>query len=178
MFEDLHAPDTLEVLGRAPDPDRAARLWAAKISAALKRANRRKIAERTEQIQSAFRAPALRQPPAVQTAFAVIAAGEMKVIIALNAEITALGEVVAEHFGRHPDAEIYASQPGLGVVLGPRVLGEFGDDPHRYADARARKNYAGTSPITRVSGTRKWSSPGTPETSGWPMRSSIGRWRH
>ena len=58
-------------------------------------------------------------------------------------------------FGRHPDAEIYASQPGLGVVLGARVLGEFGDDPDRYADAKARKNYAGTSPITKASGNRK-----------------------
>jgi hypothetical protein len=38
------------------------------------------------------------------------------------------------------------------VVLGARVLAEFGDDPHRYADARARKNYAGTAPITRASG--------------------------
>jgi len=28
------------------------------------------------------------------------------------------------------------------------VLAEFGDDPDRYADAKARKNYAGTSSIT------------------------------
>jgi transposase IS116/IS110/IS902 family protein len=40
-------------------------------------------------------------------------------------------------------------------VLGARVLGEFGDDPTRYADARARRNYAGTSPITKASGTRR-----------------------
>jgi hypothetical protein len=32
------------------------------------------------------------------------------------------------------------------------VLAEFGDDPHRYRDGKARKNYAGTSPITRASG--------------------------
>ena len=37
----------------------------------------------------------------------------------------------------------------------PRVLGEFGDDPHRYADGKARKNYAATSPITRASGKKK-----------------------
>jgi len=35
------------------------------------------------------------------------------------------------------------------------VLAEFGDDPHRYADAKSRKNYAGTSPITRASGKKK-----------------------
>ena len=38
------------------------------------------------------------------------------------------------------------------MTLGARVLGEFGDDPNRYADAKSRKNYAGTSPITRASG--------------------------
>ena len=32
------------------------------------------------------------------------------------------------------------------------MLAEFGDDPDRYADAKARKNYAGTAPITRASG--------------------------
>lgn len=32
------------------------------------------------------------------------------------------------------------------------MLGEFGHDPNRYADAKARKNYAGTSPITKASG--------------------------
>jgi transposase len=50
--------------------------------------------------------------------------------------------------------ELYLSQPGLGQVLGARVLAEFGDDPTRYCDARARRNYAGTSPITRASGRR------------------------
>jgi len=38
------------------------------------------------------------------------------------------------------------------VVLGARVLGEFGDDPNRYQDGRCRRNYAGTSPITKASG--------------------------
>ena len=58
-------------------------------------------------------------------------------------------------FGQHPDAEIYLSQPGLGTVLGARVLAEFGDDPHRYVDPKARKNYSGMAPITRASGTRR-----------------------
>jgi transposase len=49
----------------------------------------------------------------------------------------------------------FVSQPGLGVVLGARVLGEFGDSKTRYGDARARKNFAGTSPVTRQSGKKK-----------------------
>jgi hypothetical protein len=34
----------------------------------------------------------------------------------------------------------------LGTILGARVLAEFGDDADRYANAKARKNYAGTKP--------------------------------
>lgn len=46
-------------------------------------------------------------------------------------------------------------EPGLGTVLGARVLAEFGDDKDRYENAKARRNYAGTSPITKASGTRR-----------------------
>jgi hypothetical protein len=35
------------------------------------------------------------------------------------------------------------------------VLAEFADDHDRYAAAKARKNYAATSPITRVSGKKR-----------------------
>lgn len=44
----------------------------------------------------------------------------------------------------------WSESPGVAGVLG-----EFGDDPGRYADARARRNFAGTSPITRQSGKKK-----------------------
>ncbi len=37
----------------------------------------------------------------------------------------------------------------------PGCEGELGDDPNRYQDARSRRNYAGTSPITRASGKRR-----------------------
>ena len=63
--------------------------------------------------------------------------------------------MVSAHFGRHRDAEIYASQPGLGTILAARVLGEFGEGRHRYLDAKARKCYAGIAPITHASGKKK-----------------------
>ena len=154
-FADLGAADALELLRLAPDPDRAARLTTARITVALRRARRRQIEEKAAAIRAALRAPALRQPGQVQAALAAITASQVRLIAALNTGIAGLGEVVAAHFGRHRDAEIYTSQPGPGVILAARVLGEFGDDPHRFADAKARKNYAGTSPVTRASGTRK-----------------------
>ena len=79
----------------------------------------------------------------------------MAVLAEMGAQITRLAEELASGFEAHPDAEVVLSLPGLGTILGARVLGEFGDEPNRYASPKCRKNYAGTSPITRASGTKK-----------------------
>jgi transposase len=154
-FEDLDAPDALELLARAPDPARAAKLTRAQVSAALKRARRRTIADKTDAILAALRSEQPGQPAALTAAYAAAARSLIAVITALNEQVKALQGQVEAHFGQHPDAEIYLSQPGMGAILGARVPGEFGDDPGRYTDGKARKNYAATSPITRASGKKK-----------------------
>jgi transposase len=154
-FDDLTAPDALELLAKAPEPASAARLSIVQITAALKRARRHHRDAKAAMIQAALRAEHLEQPPLVAGAYAATVRAQVAVLTVLNDQITLMQGQVEAHFGRHPDAEIYTSQPGLGQVLGARVLGEFGDDPTRYGDARARKNYAGTSPITRQSGKKK-----------------------
>ena len=151
-FENLDAPDVLELLAKAPDPARAAKLTRAQVAAALKRARRRNIADKTGAILAALRGEHLGLPAALTAAYAAAARSLIAVITTLNEQVKILEEQVREHFGRHPDAEIYQSQPGLAAILGARVLGEFGDDPHRYVTAKNRKNYGGTSPITRASG--------------------------
>ena len=112
-FDDLDAPDALELLGRAPDPARAARLTRAQVSAALKRARRRGIPEKTTAILAALRSAQLGQPPAVTAAYAVTVRALIALITVLNEQVKVLEEQVRAHFGRHPDAEIYQSQPGL-----------------------------------------------------------------
>ena len=82
-------------------------------------------------------------------------AASVAVIAEMAAQTERLAEELASGFEQHPDAEVVRSLQGLGTILGARVLGEFGDEPNRYATAKSRKNYAGTSPITRASSTRK-----------------------
>jgi transposase len=154
-FEDLDAADTLELLAKAPDPASAARLSLAQISAALKRARRRDIPAKAAAIQAALRAEHLGQPAVVTAAYAASVRALAALLVTLNEQVKALQGQVEAHFGQHPDAEIILSQPGLGAVLGARVLAEFGDDHARYVSAKARKNYAATSPITRASGKKR-----------------------
>jgi transposase len=82
-------------------------------------------------------------------------AATVAVTATLNTQIEALATELATGFEQHPDAVVIRSLPGLGTILGARVLGEFGDEPNRYADAKSRKNYSGMSPITRASGTKR-----------------------
>jgi hypothetical protein len=154
-FPDLTAAEALELLAKAPDPASAARLTVTQIAAALQHARRRKVAAKAQKIQAVLRTAQLRQPDAVSAAYAAQVRAEVAILVTLNAQVEAMEEQVETHFGQHPDAEIYLSQPGLGYILGARVLAEFGDDSNRYRDARSRKNYAGTSPITRQSGKSK-----------------------
>jgi transposase len=155
-FEDLAHGDALGVLGRAPTPEQGAHLRPSAIQSALKRGGRqRNIAARAREIRAALGTEQLAAPATVTAAFAATTRAAVGIIAELNHQISELEESLAEHFETHPDADIYLSQPGLGVVLGARVLGEFGDDPNRYTDAKSRRNYAGTSPLTVASGKKR-----------------------
>lgn len=146
----LTSTTVLARLAKAPAPDAAAALTLRQITAALK--GRRDIETKAAALQQVLRAEHLGQPSPVSAAYAATVRSLVAILTTLNTEIANLEKDVSTHFGEHPDAGILLSQPGLGVVLGARVLAEFGDAPGRYASAKARKNYAGTSPITRQSG--------------------------
>jgi Transposase/Transposase IS116/IS110/IS902 family len=155
-FEELASPDALEVLRIAPTPTLGAGLSRSKIAAALRRGGRqRRIDERSAEIQAALRSPQLQAPAAVATAMGASVSASVAVIAEMAAQTAHLAEELTSGFEQHPDAEVVRSLPGLGTILGARVLGEFGDEPNRYATPKCRKNYAGTSPITRASGTKK-----------------------
>jgi transposase len=150
---DLDSPDALSVLAIAPTPALGRRLSLSKIASALRRGGRqRNIDNRAAEIQTTLRAEQLEAPLVLSDAYGAVAASALRLIAAYNTEIAALEAALAQSFEQHPDAKVIRSLPGLGMILGGRVLGEFGDDPNRYADAKSRKNYAGSSPITRASG--------------------------
>jgi transposase len=154
-FEDLTAAESLELLATAPEPASAAVLSVEAIEAALKRARRRGRAAKAQAIVEALRAEYLGQLPVVATAYAATVRAQVAILTVLNEQVATMQEQIEVNFSKHPDADVYRSQPGLSAVLGARVLGEFGDAKKRYADAKARRNYAGTSPITRQSGKKK-----------------------
>lgn len=155
-FEKLGHSDAVAVLGTAPHPDAARKLSVKQIAAALRKGGRqRNVDLKASEIQTKLRTPQLAAPAPIAAAFAVTTQALVQMIATLNKSIDELNEELAKLFKQHPDADIYLSIPGIGDVLGARALSEFGDDPERYADAKSRRNYAGTSPITIASGIKR-----------------------
>ena len=134
-FDDLAGADALELLAVAPDPASAARLSRTRVTEALRRARRHHARSRAEQIHAALR-------------------GEQWPSRCSSSRPTP--PCAERPFEQHPDAEIVRSLPGLGLILGARVLGEFSDDPTRFADAASRRAYAETA-----------RSPAPPGAVGW-----------
>jgi len=155
-FEDLHDRDALAVLGRAPDPLTAARLTRSQLTAALRAGGRQRNLQATaDRLHPLLRSEQLAAPAAVAAAYAAVVTAQVGLVTAVNTQLAALESKLEQSFEQHPDADIILSLPGLGDILGARVLGEFGDDPERFADAKSRRNYAGTSPITIASGKKR-----------------------
>jgi len=173
---DLAHPLALGVLDAAPTPALGRTLSQSKLAAILRRAGReRGVEEKAAAIQAQLRAPQLAAPALIGEAYGKSVAATVRILRELNAQLASLAAELTQSFEGHPDAELYRSLPGLGVVLGARVLSEFGDDRTRFAHPKARKNYAGNSPITKASGTRRVVlEPGWRATGGSPMPATSG----
>jgi transposase len=153
---DLAGVDAIAILERAPTPSQGRSISLAKIVSALRKAGRERNLEiKAAEIQACLRAPRLESPAPVPQAYGRSVASIVRLLRQMNLELASQEQELTAHFEVHPDAEIYLSLRGLGPTLGARVLAEFGDDRTRFDHPKARKNYAGTSPITKQSGTRR-----------------------
>lgn len=73
-------------------------------------------------------------------------------------------EEISNTFPVHPDAEIFASLPGAGAVLAPRLLAAFGSDRDRFKTPEEVQKYSGIAPVTVQSGKKRlvrwrWACP-------------------
>jgi len=156
VIDDLEGAEALALLDRAPTPAEGRSLSQSKIRSLVEGSGRRRGVEaRVQAIQDGLRSPQLEAAPLVTRAYGATVRALVAVVRTTSEQIAALEAELTQSFERHPDAEIIRSLPGLGAVLGARVLAEFGDEPTRFANARARKNYGGTSPITKASGKKR-----------------------
>lgn len=142
----------LAVLTAAPTPTAGRALTRRRLVALLHRVGRRNDEKLVDQILADLRAPALAQPPEVEAALGHAVTGLLGIVGAMHAAVEHLEKELGAAFETHPLAPILHSVPGLGTVLGARLLAEIGDDETRFATPAGLRAFAGTAPITRASG--------------------------
>jgi transposase len=73
-------------------------------------------------------------------------------LLPLLEQIAAYDKEITRVFLTHADSQIFASLPGAGKRLAPRLLAEWGEDRQRYANPSSIQALAGTSPVPFESG--------------------------
>ncbi|MGW8452456.1 IS110 family transposase [Streptomyces niveus] len=150
----LRHPQARAVLAAAPSPRTAAGLTRGQFADALVAGGRwRTVADEAERLHLHFRRPALRTHPTVEEARAMEMLGLLADLNHACMRAEKLARQAAAAFTAHPHHRTITSFPGIGDLLGSRILGEIGDDPTRFPDARALCAYAGVVPVTWASGT-------------------------
>lgn len=71
---------------------------------------------------------------------------------------------ISQLFAQHPDATLFASFPGAGPVLAPRLEAAFGSRRDRFSSAQEILQFSGVAPVTQRSGKshqvhRRWARP-------------------
>jgi transposase len=99
--------------------------------------------------------PAIQDRAVIEAKRAVVKV-TVQLIRSLLTGIAELDGKIAEATAAHPDFFIFASLPGAGEVLAPRLLAALGSQRDRYGSADEVQIYSGVAPITVRSGKKKW----------------------
>jgi transposase len=112
------------------------------------------IARRLEVIKTAV---ALTQDAALLAAHSLAVQTLAIQLAALRPCLEQYDEQIGKLFAAHPDAALFASLPGAGPALAPRLLVALGTDRDRFPDAVSVSCYSGIAPVTEKSGkTQYW----------------------
>lgn len=118
------------------------------------RANRcRKVATRAGALRKLLEsAVALLRDEVAVRGWSRYAQAQVALVEVLDAQIAGYDHALSVAWEAHPDREIFASLPGAGPVLAPRLAVAFGTDRTRYTDASELQCYSGIAPVVEESG--------------------------
>jgi transposase len=111
------------------------------------------IAQRLEIVRTA-------RPLTTDRALCEVGILEMRVLVAelrlLAKHLAKIEDTIAAAFAHHPEADLFASLPGAGAALAPRLTVLFGEDRQRWTSAAQMQAYYGIAPVIEKSGRQRW----------------------
>jgi transposase len=107
------------------------------------------IQKRLQLLQEAI---AVSDQPALNQSFALRVQLICRQLRDITKTIKEFEEQIAATFGPHPDQALFASLPGAGPVLAPRLLAALGSARDHFQSAANLQRYTGIAPVTKQSG--------------------------
>ena len=121
------------------------------------RAHTRRTPEQLEQLLDQIRtARPLTTDVAVIDRSVLMVQALVEQLQALAAGLQRLEKKLEELFAAHPDHDLFASFPGAGKALAPRLLAAWGSDRQRFETAQDMECLSGAAPVTAQSGKKCW----------------------
>lgn len=159
LFSNANSPVFLAFLQAYPTLEAARKASVPELAAFLKAHKHPQPNKTAVAIWTKLHAPQLEANAPTVRAKARLMLALVSQLNALQAEIKAYDKAIQDLFKRHSDCKIFASLPGAGVRLAPRLLAEWGDDRSRYPSLPAAQALAGTTPVMFQSGKYSYTRP-------------------
>ncbi len=153
LFSKLHQRSTLRFLQAYPTPQAARAASQGQLTSVLKQGSHPKAEQVAAKVYAALQQPQLTADPITTRTKSRLMLALVSQLLPLLEQIAAYDQEIAALFLTHADSPIFASLPGAGQRLAPRLLAEWGDDRARYLSGRNVQALAGTAPVPYESGT-------------------------
>jgi transposase len=151
-FDDVTTPLVGDLLERWPSLEQLQRAHPGTLRRFFHEHNCRSQELLEERITAISQAIPATRDQAVLEAGMLTSRGLVTLLAALRGHIAAFDKRIAELVRAHPDGALFASLPGAGPVLVPRLIAAFGTRRDRYQNADEMERYSGIAPVKKASG--------------------------
>lgn len=155
-FDDVGSPLVGALLERWPSLEELRRTHPGTLRKFFQEHNCRSADRIQERIDAIYAAVPATNDAAVREAGVMTARGLVALLAALRGNIAIFDERIADLVRAHPDGALFASLPGAGPVLVPRLIVAFGTRRERYDSAFQMQCYSGIAPVKEASGKTEW----------------------
>jgi transposase len=155
-FDDVGTPLVGDLLERWPSLEELRRAHPGTLRKFFNEHNCRSAERNQERIDAIYAAVSATNDAAVLEAGALTARGLVALIHTLRDTVARLDQRIEQLVATHPEGALFASLPGAGPVLMPRLIVAFGTRRERYDSAYEVQCYSGIAPVKEASGKTSW----------------------
>lgn len=152
LFSKLHQRSALIFLQTYPTPQAAQAASLPEMEIVLKKGGHTTPTKVAPKIIATLHQPHLQADSVTTRTKSRLMLALVEQLLPLVKQITEYDKAITDLFLTHADSSLFASLPGAGKRLAPRLLAEWGEDRKRYAVTNSIQALAGTSPVPFESG--------------------------